>query len=82
VKAREARRLALWLNGTYLTQTDTDGLHDDTTATLSEDDMNRISEQRHLLGREMLRRSGVHPSSTQAEAVAAIMNGERTWSEE
>lgn len=82
MRVREARRLALWLNGSYLVQTDTSGLDDETTASLSEVDLNRISEQRHLLGREMQRRSGIHPSSTQAEAVTTVLNGERTWNDE
>lgn len=74
MNARQARRLALWLNGQYMRAADHTGLSDEMVDAMSEEDITRIKDQQTLLGHELIERSGIDPDITTEEAVVAVLS--------
>lgn len=71
MKAGHARRMALWLNGSYMINTDTSGLPDEIIKAIPIEDLILITELRSQIGHEMIEKSGIDQNATFEEAVEA-----------
>ncbi len=72
MNARQAKRLALWLNGHHVLSADHLGLPDEVMAALPPEDVERLQEQQQLIGLEMIARSAIDQDLTREQAVLAV----------
>lgn len=70
----QARRLALWVNGTYLLAADHSGLSD---GSVGDDDMERVMDAKQAIALDMIGRSGIPAGVDEAEAIRMVTAGER-----
>lgn len=74
MNARQARRIAMWLDGNRILSADHAGLSDEIADAMSETDLERIREQRRRLGLELLVRSAIDPHLTPEQALLAVQS--------
>lgn len=72
MNARQARRMAMWLNGRYLLSADSLGLTDGDVAATPSADIDRLQRAQESLGRDLIERSGIDEDATPAEAIASM----------
>ena len=70
----QARRLALWANGTYLVAADHSGFGDDELPEGSDD---KVFDAQLAIGLDMIRRSGIPGDVERAEAIRMVLANER-----
>lgn len=73
MNARQAKRIALWMNGHYLIAADHYGLDDDQFDRMPEADLERLGKAQRNLGLELIGRSGLDPNIHPRDVVAAAV---------
>lgn len=72
---KQARRLALWANGTYLVAADHNGFGD---GELPEGADEKVIDAQLAIGLDMIRRSGIPSDVKRPEAIRMVLAGERS----
>ncbi len=75
MNARQAKRIVLWMNGSYMVAADHYGLSDEDAERLSEEDLRRLNNAQTEIGLEMMRRSGL-PEHTTPDNILSLVMGE------
>lgn len=70
----QARRLSLWVNGTYMLGADHTGFAD---GELDDEQMDKVMAAQEAIARDMIARSGIPASIGTAEAIRMVLAGER-----
>lgn len=74
MRKAQARRLSLWVNGTYLVDADHTGFGDGELPDGADDKL--VAAQR-AIGLEMIARSGIPSGIERTEAIRMVLAGER-----